>query len=98
MTERKEGTTQWRYDIDKKLDTILKNHRSFVTNDSLKENIAAHAGACPGNPGNPIQNVNMTEVLKQNLKPIMAIIGILGTAVTTINLLVVGLLRVLKVI
>jgi len=95
MTERKETGAKWREGVDEKLDKILGNHRSFVTNESLKESIGAHAKACPGNPSNPIQNVNVTEVLKQNLKPISVLIAILGTAVTTINILVMALLRTL---
>lgn len=98
MVERKETGDKWREKADKKLDKILGNHRNFVTNESLKESIKGHATACPGNPGNPIQNVNVAEVFKQNLKVISAIIGILGTAIATINVLVIGLLKVLKLI
>jgi len=98
MTERKETGAKWREGVDEKLDKILGNHRSFVTNESLKENISAHASACPGNPGNPIQNVNIAEVFKQNLKVISAIIGILGTSIATINVLVIGLLKILKIL
>lgn len=98
MTERKETGAIWREGFDKKLDKILSNHKGFVTNDLLKKSIAAHAEFCPGNPGNSIQNVNMAGMFRQNLKPISAIITVLGSAIATINILVIGLFKLLGLI
>jgi hypothetical protein len=79
---RKETTNHWRGQIDKKLDSLIANGKSYTTTDMLTKAIEAHTASCPS------RKSGLLESAKENWKTTAAALTVLAVSVTIIEKLV----------
>lgn len=90
MGERLRTGAKWRGRVDRKLDELLKNSKSYATTDLLKGAITTHVESCTkrANPGN-----SKMDILLKGYRGL----GVVGAMLVINGMIVVVLMKVVGV-